>query len=95
MEGSVWSWTELQRFCFCFVFNFYFLLNVSKAERRAQQMLFWDVNNGVARRAWAGNSNANLAIREAMEANKGLHVTLAHSVSESLQHKLAEAVQKK
>jgi urocanate hydratase len=55
-------------------------------------MLFWDVNNGVARRAWAGNSNANLAIREAMEANKGLFVTVATPMSTSLQEKLAASI---
>lgn len=46
------------------------------ASRRAAAMLHWDVNNGVARRAWGGNDNANIAIREAMEANPGLTVTL-------------------
>ena len=33
------------------------------AERRARSMLFWDVNNGVSRRAWGGNDNANFAIQ--------------------------------
>ena len=28
------------------------------AARRAKNFLFWDVNNGISRRAWAGNSNA-------------------------------------
>lgn len=31
--------------------------------RRAALMLGFDVNNGVARRAWAGNENAQLAIK--------------------------------
>merc|ERR1711862_1054985 len=29
------------------------------ADRRIRAMLHWDVNNGIARRAWAGNDNAN------------------------------------
>jgi hypothetical protein len=33
------------------------------AERRARSMLFWDVNNGVSRRAWGGNDNATFAIQ--------------------------------
>ena len=34
---------------------------------RLERMLFWDVNNGVARRAWAGNENARLALDIARE----------------------------
>merc|ERR1712032_1699900 len=37
------------------------------AERRARQMMLWDVNNGIARRAWAGGESANFQIRRAME----------------------------
>ncbi len=62
------------------------------AERRATQMLLWDVNNGVARRAWAGNDNAKLAIREAMAANGGLQVTLAHAVGEDVQDTLMATI---
>lgn len=38
-----------------------------EAGHKAASMLAWDVNNGVARRAWARNENANLAIRREME----------------------------
>ena len=48
------------------------------AERRARLMLDWDVNNGVARRAWGRNSNAQLAISEAEKRTEGLSVTQAH-----------------
>lgn len=54
------------------------------AERRAKKMLFWDVNNGVNRRAWAGNDNAQIAIKEAMEANQLLKVTLANKASDEI-----------
>jgi urocanate hydratase len=48
------------------------------ASRRLHQMLHWDVNNGIARRAWARNSGADFAIRRAMEREPRLRVTLAH-----------------
>ena len=54
------------------------------AERRLQSMLHWDVNNGVARRAWARNPGARSAIQRAMEAESGLIVTLPHLVDSTL-----------
>jgi urocanate hydratase len=43
-------------------------------------MLHWDVNNGIARRAWARNDEAEFAIRRAMDANPLLRVTMpAHA----------------
>ena len=42
----------------------------------AQSMLFWDVNNGVARRAWARNENALVTIKRAMEQEPRLQVTI-------------------
>merc|ERR1711936_600982 len=49
---------------------------------KAEQMLGWDVSNGVARRAWSGNSNAQATIRRAMEDQPLLRVTKAHSVED-------------
>jgi urocanate hydratase len=40
-----------------------------EARDKAASMLYWDVNNGVARRAWARNDNARLAITRDMELN--------------------------
>ena len=54
------------------------------AGKRAASMLFWDVNNGVSRRAWGRNANADFAIRRAMEANPSLKVTLANEVDDSI-----------
>lgn len=48
----------------------------SEAEERIKQMLFWDVNNGITRRAWARNSSALFAIRREMERTPLLKVTL-------------------
>lgn len=54
------------------------------AARRLDQMLHWDVNNGIARRAWARNSGADFAIKRAMEREPRLRVTLAHAAQDTL-----------
>ena len=41
-------------------------------------MLFWDVNNGISRRAWARNDEAIFAIKRAMTENPNLKVTLPY-----------------
>ena len=46
------------------------------AAERINSMLHWDVNNGVARRAWARNPGAISAINTAMENNDLLKITL-------------------
>jgi urocanate hydratase len=53
-------------------------------DRRLKSMLHWDVNNGVARRAWARNPNAQWSIREAMKREPKLQVTLANEVEDGL-----------
>ena len=45
-----------------------------------QIFLGWDVNNGVSRRAWSGNTNADITIRRAMQSNPDLVVTLPNNV---------------
>jgi len=52
------------------------------AAERARSMLHWDVNNGIARRSWSGNENADLAITRAMDAEPLLRVTRAHRVTD-------------
>jgi urocanate hydratase len=54
------------------------------ADRRLRSMLHWDVNNGIARRAWARNDEAVFAIKRAMEAEPRLCVTLANKVDEGI-----------
>eukprot|EP01135_Chromosphaera_perkinsii_P010446 Nk52_evm9s2133 gene=Nk52_evmTU9s2133 len=54
------------------------------AARRAASMLEWDVNNGIARRAWAGVDNANFQIKRAMEANDKLKVTIPENADDTL-----------
>ena len=53
-----------------------------------KQMLHWDVNNGIARRSWARNENANFAIERAMEKEPLLKVTMPQKVEDDLLSKL-------
>ncbi|MCP1994901.1 urocanate hydratase [Flavobacterium sp. HSC-61S13] len=65
--------------------GFGMLLDGSKeASARLKSMLFWDVNNGIARRSWARNEEAVFAIQRAMEAEPLLRVTLPNLVDENL-----------
>jgi urocanate hydratase len=54
------------------------------ASRRLESMLFWDVNNGIARRSWARNEGAVFAIKRAMENEPLLKVTLPNTVNDNL-----------
>tara|TARA_R110002049_G_scaffold1130_6_gene8307 strand:+ start:17798 stop:19777 length:1980 start_codon:yes stop_codon:yes gene_type:complete len=54
------------------------------AQRRLESMLFWDVNNGIARRSWARNEEAVFAIKRAMKNNPNLQVTLPNFVDNNL-----------
>ena len=65
--------------------GFGMVLDGSKeAERRLKSMLFWDVNNGIARRSWARNEEAVFAIKRAMKHEPNLKVTLPNYVDEEL-----------
>ena len=55
-----------------------------EAEEKIKNMLFWDVNNGIARRNWARNKEANFAIKEAMKNNENLKVFLPNITDEAL-----------
>ena len=54
------------------------------ADRRLKSMLFWDVNNGIARRNWARNEGAVTAIQRAMDINPNLKVTLPNLADDAL-----------
>lgn len=63
--------------------GFGLLLDGSEAAgARAQAMLTWDVENGVARRAWARNPGAISAIERAMRRQPDLEVTLPGTVDQ-------------
>jgi urocanate hydratase len=55
-----------------------------ESERRLKSMLFYDVNNGIARRAWARNSGSLEAIKWEMERSPGLKVTIPNLVEEKV-----------
>jgi len=59
-----------------------------EAEKRLKSMLFWDVNNGIARRNWARNDGSIFAIKRAMDNNPELKVTLPNLVDDSILHQL-------
>ncbi len=59
------------------------------AERRLKSMLLFDVNNGIARRSWARNLEANFAIKREMARTPKLKVTLANLVADDILHKLS------
>ena len=50
------------------------------SDRHIRSMLFWDVNNGIARRSWARNEGSMSSIRRAMESVPGLRVTMPNLV---------------
>ena len=50
-------------------------------------MLFWDVNNGIARRSWARNEGANHAILREMNRTPELKVTIPNIADDSLVRK--------
>jgi urocanate hydratase len=58
------------------------------ADRRLKSMLYWDVNNGIARRNWARNPGAISAIKRAMENNPNLKVTLPNEADEAMLKRL-------
>ena len=65
--------------------GFGMLLDGSEAaERRLKSMLLFDVNNGIARRSWARNAEANFAIKREMARTPKLKVTLANLVDDNI-----------
>lgn len=65
--------------------GFGMLLDGSEAaERRLKSMLLFDVNNGIARRSWARNEEANFAIKREMARTPKLKVTLSNNVDDDV-----------
>lgn len=55
-----------------------------EADKRLQSMLFWDVNNGIARRSWARNEGAIFTAKRTMEKEPHLRITLPNKVDDEL-----------
>lgn len=60
------------------------------SDRHITRMLFWDVNNGIARRSWARNEGAEHAIMREMERTPELMVTVANHTDENIVRKAIE-----
>lgn len=52
--------------------------------RHIREMLFWDVNNGIARRSWARNEGSIHSIEREMERTPNLKVTMANFVDDEI-----------
>lgn len=60
----------------------------AEAERKLKSMLFYDVNNGIARRAWARNTGSLEAIQREMDRRPDLKITLPNLVNDEILEKL-------
>ena len=56
----------------------------AEADVRLKSMLFYDVNNGIARRSWARNQEALFTIKREMERTPSLKVTLPNLVNDAI-----------
>lgn len=59
-----------------------------ESDQKLKSMLFWDVNNGIARRSWARNDGSIFAIKREMERRPDLKVTLPNLVDDQLLNNL-------
>ena len=83
-NGGGVGWGEVMNGGFGMVIN-----GSNESELNIESMLSWDVNNGIARRAWAQNSEAIFAIKRAMDNNPNLTVTVPSKVSKSLLERIS------
>jgi urocanate hydratase len=61
-----------------------FLDGSAEADKKLKDMLFWDVNNGIARRSWARNKEARFAIQREMDRTPSLKVTMPEIADDDL-----------
>lgn len=84
-NGGGVGWGEVINGGFGMVIN-----GSADSDRHITQMLFWDVNNGIARRSWARNEGAEHAILREMERTPELTVTVANHTDENIVRKAIE-----
>ncbi len=58
------------------------------ADRKLKAMLYWDVNNGIARRSWARNNGAMFSAKRAMKTESKLKITMPNIADDKLIDKL-------
>ena len=69
--------------------GFGLLIDGSKeSDEKINSMLFWDVNNGIARRSWARNKEAVFTIKRTMKKNKQLKITIPNYCDNDIINKL-------
>ena len=69
--------------------GFGLLIDGSKeSDEKINSMLFWDVNNGIARRSWARNKEAVFTIKRTMKKNKQLKITIPNYCDNNIINKL-------
>ena len=56
----------------------------SECETKLRNMLYWDVNNGIARRSWARNKEAMFTLNREMERTPGLKVTIPYIADDKI-----------
>jgi urocanate hydratase len=61
-----------------------------ESEARLKSMLFYDVNNGIARRSWARNPGAMTALKRELDRTPDLQVTLPNLVDDQLLDEILE-----
>ena len=55
-----------------------------ETESKLRKMLYWDVNNGIARRSWARNKEAIFTLKREMEKTPGLKVTVPYIADDNI-----------
>ncbi|TKK66602.1 urocanate hydratase [Ilyomonas limi] len=82
-NGGGVGWGEVMNGGFGLVLD-----GTAEADRKLQSMLFFDVNNGIARRSWARNKEARFAIERELNRTPNLKVTLPNLVDDDLLDKV-------
>lgn len=78
-NGGGVGWGEVMNGGFGMVIN-----GDDDSARHIREMLFWDVNNGIARRSWARNDGSMSSIEREMRRTPGLQVTMPAIVDDEL-----------
>jgi urocanate hydratase len=87
-NGGGVGWGEVMNGGFGMVLD-----GTADSERRLKSMLFWDVNNGIARRSWARNAEAISTAERTMKQYPELKITLPNLVNDDIIHHLIEKIE--
>lgn len=85
-NGGGVGWGEVMNGGFGLVLD-----GTNECEERVKNMMFFDVNNGIARRNWARNKNANYATQREINRTNGYRVLIPNEVEDSLLKRLFES----